>query len=47
MSLSGQATPHTTAPLSANDVDEEPRDDYFSNLQLIPIRQAMDELNAD
>jgi hypothetical protein len=47
MSLNEQATTHTTAPLSANVVEEEPRDDYFSNLRLIPIQQAMDELNAD
>ncbi|WP_323162154.1 ABC-three component system protein [Pseudomonas fluorescens] len=47
ISLNEQATTHTTAPPSANVVEEEPRDDYFSNLQLIPIQQAMDELNAD
>ncbi|AIC21147.1 hypothetical protein EY04_20220 [Pseudomonas chlororaphis] len=47
LSLSEQATTHTTAPPSANVVEEEPRDDYFSNLRLIPIQQAMDELNAD
>ena len=47
MSLSEQATTHTTAPPLANVLEEEPRDDYFSNLRLIPIQQAMDELNAD
>lgn len=47
MSLNEQATTHTTAPPSANVVEEELRDDYFSNLRLIPIQQAMDELNAD
>ncbi|MFL7962576.1 ABC-three component system protein [Pseudomonas kielensis] len=46
MSLNEQATTHTSAPQSAS-VVEEPRDDYFSNLRLIPIQQAMDELNAD
>ncbi|PRA40671.1 MULTISPECIES: ABC-three component system protein [Pseudomonas] len=47
MSLYEQAATHTTAPPSANMEEEEPRDDYFSNLRLIPIEQAMDELNAD
>ncbi|MCD9568613.1 ABC-three component system protein [Pseudomonas protegens] len=47
MSLNEQATTHTSAPQSANVVEEEVRDDYFSNLRLIPIQQAMDELNAD
>lgn len=47
ISLTEQTTTHTTAPPSANVVEEEPRDDYFSNLQLIPIQHAMDELNAD
>lgn len=47
MSLYEQAATHTTAPPSANVDQAEPRDDYFSNLRLIPIQQAMDELNAD
>jgi len=47
ISLYEQAATHTTAPPSANVEEAEPRDDYFSNLRLIPIQQAMDELNAD
>lgn len=47
ISLSDRATTHTTAPPSVNDDDHERRDDYFSNLQLIPIQQAKDELNVD
>lgn len=47
MSLNEQVTTHTTAPLLANVVAVEPRDDYFNNLRLIPIQQAMDELNAN
>ncbi|KTC23192.1 hypothetical protein AO392_00325 [Pseudomonas putida] len=47
MSLNEQATTHTTAPPSVNCSEESPRDDYFSNLWLIPIQQAMDEINAD
>lgn len=47
MSLNKQVTTHTTAPPLANVPEEEPRDDYFNNLRLIPIQQAMDELNAD
>lgn len=47
MSLYEQAATHTTAPPSANVEEAEPRDAYFSNLRLIPIQQAMDELNAD
>lgn len=47
MSLNEQAVTHTTAPPSANSGKEEPRDDYFSNLRLMPIQQAMDKLNAN
>ena len=46
MSLNEQAITHTTAPPLSN-VVEEFRIDYFNNLRLIPIQQAMDELNAD
>jgi hypothetical protein len=47
MSLYEQAATHTTAPPLVNVEEVEPRDDYFSNLRLIPIQQAMDELNVD
>lgn len=47
MSLYEQATRHTTPPQLIGVEEREPRDEYFSKLRLIPIQQAMDELNAD
>lgn len=47
MSLYEQAARHTTPPQLIGVEEREPRDEYFGKLRLIPIQQAMDELNAD
>jgi hypothetical protein len=46
-SLYEQAARHTTPPQLVGVEEREPRDEYFGKLRLIPIQQAMDELNAD
>lgn len=45
--LSEHTSTHTTAPAFANYEAHERRNDYFSNLQLISIQQAKEELNVD
>ncbi len=47
VSLYEQLNRHTNPPLLVGVEVREPRDEYFGRLQLIPIQQAMDELNAD
>ncbi|KMM82189.1 hypothetical protein TU76_24250, partial [Pseudomonas psychrophila] len=47
MSLYEQVARHTTPPQLIGIEEREPRDEYFGKLRLIPIQQAMDELNAD
>jgi hypothetical protein len=46
-SLYEQAARHTTPPELIGGETRELRDEYFNKLRLIPIQQAMDELNAD
>ncbi|GAB5342426.1 ABC-three component system protein [Pseudomonas fluorescens] len=47
VSLYDRLDRHTSPPQLVGVEEREPRDEYFGRLQLIPIQQAMDELNAD